>query len=111
MIKETTRQSDFIFHVNYMYHVNVHSPNSITSHELKFFPDRVNQYKDPNRISSKVWGIRGNETLSAVADTSLQGISDVGLHSTMGTVLRGSSPSKMLIDPGHSNPSGETALP
>ena len=111
MIKETTRKSDSLFHVNHMYHVNVHSPNSITSHELEFCPDRVNQYKDPNKISSKVWEIRGNETLGAVEDTSLQGISDISLDSTMGTVLQGSSPSRMSIDSGHSDPSRGTALP
>ena len=42
MIKETNRKSDSLFHVNHMFHVIVHSPNLITSHERVFCPDRVN---------------------------------------------------------------------
>ena len=53
LIQEETRKLDSLFHVNHIYHVNeLRSPDSYTSHELEFCPNRVMGYSN-SQPSSK----------------------------------------------------------
>ena len=53
-IREETRRSDALFHVNHVHHSTHNSADSTVSHELEFCPDRITQYRDPNKISSTI---------------------------------------------------------
>ena len=47
LIQEETRKLDSLFHVNHIYHVKeLRSPDSYTSHELEFCPNRVVGYSN-----------------------------------------------------------------
>ena len=77
VINEKTDRSDSLFHVNHIYHVNIHSSNSIVSHELEFCSYRTALYKDPSNIPSKVvefpckeWSVVDNSLLGSGPEAS-----------------------------------------